>query len=145
MNTNSGHYGSNKRRLVAEINIVPYVDVMLVLLVIFMVTAPMLTQGVQVSLPSATAESLPHDEKPPLVVTVDAKGDLFLDQSKEVIEPNALAIRIQALLRLDPTRAVLVRGDKSVNYGKVMNAMVLLKQAGATKVGLMTQHYDEAV
>lgn len=143
MNPNSGQYGFQKRKLVAEINIVPYVDVMLVLLVIFMVTAPMLTQGVQVDLPSAKAETLAHDQKPPLVVTVDAKGGLFLDQAKEPLDPNTLAIKIQAALRLDPSRMVLVKGDKSVDYGKVMGAMVLLKQAGAAKVGLMTQHYDE--
>ena len=143
MNLSSEYASYKKKRLVAEINIVPYVDVMLVLLVIFMVTAPMLTQGVQVDLPAAKAESLPHDEKPPLVVTVDAKGGLFIDQSKEPIDPNTLMIKIQASLRLDPKRVVLVRGDKSVDYGKVMGAMVLLKQAGAAKVGLMTQHYEE--
>lgn len=127
----------------ADMNIVPYVDVMLVLLVIFMVTAPLLSQGVQVDLPSAKAEPLPQDQKPPLVVSVDAQGALFIDQAKEPIDPTSLAIKVQAALKLDPTRAVLVRGDKNVDYGKVMSAMVLLKQAGATKVGLMTQHYED--
>lgn len=133
----------HKRKLVADINIVPYVDVMLVLLVIFMVTAPLLTQGVQIDLPQAKAEVLPQDEKPPLVITVDANGQLYLDQSKEPMENHALAVRVQASLRLDPNRAVLVRGDKNVDYGKVLGAMVLLKNAGASKVGLMTQHYEE--
>lgn len=133
----------NKRKLVAEINIVPYVDVMLVLLVIFMVTAPLLTQGVEVDLPVAKAEPLPPSTKPPLVISVDAKGELFLDQAKEPLDSSTLAVKIQAALRMDPTRAILVRGDKSVEYGKVMNAMVLLKHSGAAKVGLMTQHYDE--
>lgn len=131
------------RSLMAEINIVPYVDVMLVLLVIFMVTAPLLTQGVQVDLPTAKAEALPQDQKTPLVVTVDAKGVLYLDQAKEAIDPTLLAVKIQAALKLDPQRAVLVKGDKNVDYGKVMGAMVLLKRAGASKVGLMTQHYEE--
>jgi biopolymer transport protein TolR len=132
-----------KRKLVAEINIVPYVDVMLVLLVIFMVTAPLLTQGVEVHLPAATATSIPQEDKPPLVVSVDAKGDLFLDQTKEAFSPENLAIRLQAELRIDPKRTVLIRGDKNVDYGKVMGAMVLLKRAGVSKVGLMTQHYEE--
>lgn len=133
----------NRRRLMAEINIVPYVDVMLVLLVIFMVTAPLLTQGVHVDLPHAKAENLPHDQKPPLVVTVDAQGNLFLNQDKTPIEANGLAVKVQAALTLDPTRAVLVRGDKSVAYGSVMRAMVLLKQAGVAKVGLMTAEVEE--
>jgi biopolymer transport protein TolR len=132
-----------KRRLVSEINIVPYVDVMLVLLVIFMVTAPLLTQGVQVDLPQAKAEPLPHDQKPPLVVSVDASGHLFLEQSKEPIQSGDLAITVAAAIQVDPTRAVLVRGDKNVDYGKVMNAMVLLKHAGVSKVGLMTEHTEE--
>jgi len=131
------------RKPMADINIVPYVDVMLVLLVIFMVTAPLLTQGVQVELPQAKSDPLPHDQKPPMVVTVDAKGYLYLDQAKEPIDKNELSAVIQAALRQDPARAVLVKGDKNVDYGRVMAAMVLLKHAGATKVGLMTQHYEE--
>jgi biopolymer transport protein TolR len=132
----------NKRRLMSDINIVPYVDVMLVLLIIFMVTAPLMTQGVQVDLPQAKAEIFPPDQKPPLVVSVDNQGNLFLDPAKESIDPSTLAVKLQAALRLDPTRAVLVRGDKKVDYGKVIGAMVILKQAGAAKVGLMTQDYE---
>jgi biopolymer transport protein TolR len=133
----------NRRRMMSDINIVPYVDVMLVLLVIFMVTAPLLTQGVQVNLPEATAEPLPQDQKPPLVISVDATGHLFLEQSKLAIEPAELAIKVAAAIQIDPTRAVLVRGDKNVDYGKVMGAMVLLKRAGVAKVGLMTEHVGE--
>lgn len=133
-----------KRRLVSEINIVPYVDVMLVLLVIFMVTAPLLTQGVQVDLPQATAEPLPQDQKPPIVVSVNANGHLFLEQSKEPLQPGDLLTKVAAAIQVDPTRAVLVRGDKNVDYGKVMNAMVLLKRAGVAKVGLMTEHVEES-
>lgn len=130
------------RSPMAEINIVPYVDVMLVLLVIFMITVPVLTQGVHIDLPQASSEPLPHDEKPPLVVSVDGVGAFFLDSEKTPITPSELAIKIQAALRLDPKRAVLVKGDKAVAYGQVMEAMVLLKQAGVPKVGLMTQHYE---
>lgn len=136
-------YNRSHRKPMADINIVPYVDVMLVLLVIFMVTAPLLTQGVQVDLPQAKTEPLPQDQKPPLVVSIDAKGNLFLDASKEAMQPRDLAANVQAALRLDPNRVVLVRGDKEVDYGRVMGAMVLLKQNGVAKVGLMTQHYEE--
>jgi biopolymer transport protein TolR len=131
---------SNKQSLVCEINVVPYIDVMLVLLVIFMVTAPLLTQGVQVNLPTAQAEALPEDQSPPLVVTVDAQGLLYLDQSKVSMDANTLALQIQAALRLEPKRAVLIRGDKQIDYGRVLEAMVLLKEAGASKLGLMTEH-----
>lgn len=126
----------------AEINIVPYVDVMLVLLVIFMITVPVLTQGVHINLPQASSEPLPHDEKPPMVVSVDTEGAFFLDADKTPIAPAELAVKVQAALRVDPKRAILVKGDKAVAYGQVMKAMVLLKQAGVSKVGLMTQHYE---
>ncbi len=131
-----------QRRPMAEINIVPYVDVMLVLLVIFMITVPVLTQGVHIELPQASSEPLPHDEKPPLVVSVNETGALFLDSDKNPLDPTDLAIKIRAALQVDPKRSVLVKGDKNVEYGRVMGAMVLLKQAGVTKVGLMTQHYE---
>lgn len=132
-----------KRKSMAEINIVPYVDVMLVLLVIFMVTAPLLTQGVQIDLPQAKSDPLPPDQKPPVVVTIDAKGLLFLENAKVPLPAADLAVQVQAALKQDPARAVLVRGDKNVDYGQVMAAMVLLKKAGVAKVGLMTQHYEQ--
>lgn len=127
----------------ADINIVPYVDVMLVLLVIFMITVPVLTQGVHIDLPEASAEPLKHDEKPPVVISVDAAGALFLDSETVSISISDLAVKIQAALRLDPKRAVLVKGDKAVPYGQVMKTMVLLKKAGVSKVGLMTEHCEE--
>ena len=136
-------YARLKRRPIAEINVVPYIDVMLVLLVIFMVTAPMLTQGVQVDLPYGQAAPLAQDDKPPIIVTVDAKGLLYLDASQQAMSSTALSTRILAELRRDPKRSVVVRGDKQVTYGTVLSAMVLLKQAGVSKIGLMTQAYDE--
>jgi biopolymer transport protein TolR len=129
-----------KRKLIAEINIVPYVDVMLVLLVIFMATAPLLTQGVQVDLPHASTEVLSQDDKPPLVISVDAKGAFYLDQDQVAMEPTLLAARVLAELRVHADRAVVVRGDQQANYGQVLSAMVLLKNAGVKKVGLMTQN-----
>lgn len=134
---------STRKSLICEINVVPYIDVMLVLLVIFMVTAPLLTQGVHVNLPTAKAEILPEDQLAPLVVTVDAQGQLYLDQSKVPIESNNLVLQIQAALKAGPKRAVLIRGDKQIDYGRVLQAMVLLKEAGASKLGLMTEYASE--
>lgn len=131
---------TGKRKPIAEINVVPYIDVMLVLLVIFMVTAPLLTQGVAVNLPQAAAETLSQADRPPLVVSVDSQGLLYLDQSLEAVSAQTLAVKVHAALRLEPNRQVVVRGDKQVQYDKVLQAMVLLKQAGVSKVGLMTQY-----
>lgn len=125
----------------AEINIVPYVDVMLVLLIIFMVTAPLLTQGVIVDLPESSAEILEEQEMPPIIVTVDAVGNYFLnisDKPTTAIMPSALGDRIKSELEKTPNRPVLVRGDNQVDYGKVVTAMVLLQHSGAKSVGLVT-------
>lgn len=130
---------NGRSRPIAEINVVPYIDVMLVLLVIFMVTAPLLTQGVEVQLPQATAEVFPQTDKPPLLVSVDKEGLLYLDAGTMPLSPENLAIKLRAALRLEPQRAVIVRGDRAVVYDKVLQAMSLLKQAGVPKVGLMTQ------
>jgi biopolymer transport protein TolR len=131
-----------RRRPMAEINIVPYIDVMLVLLVIFMITAPLLTQGVKVELPQATAEQLPPESKDPIVVTVDKQGLYFLnvgDKKKEAIDPDTLITKVSIILRRQPETPVLVRGDKEVDYGSVVSAMTLLQQAGAPSVGLITE------
>jgi len=132
-------------RPIAEINVVPYIDVMLVLLVIFMITAPMLTQGVTVDLPKAASESLKAADREPIIVSVNAQGDYFLnihDNPGNPIAPQALKIRVAAELELARQNKqalnVLVKGDQGVNYGKVVAAMALLKQAGAEQVGLLT-------
>ena len=134
---------NTKRRSIAEINVVPYVDVMLVLLVIFMVTAPLITQGVTVELPEASAKVLPQDDSNmPVVVTVDSKGTLYLsisaDPDKE-IHPNMLLAEVKAAVTRNPKRQVIVKGDKRVSYDYVMQAMVLLQQAGVASVGLETK------
>lgn len=129
-------------KLVAEINVVPYIDVMLVLLVIFMVTAPLLQQGVAVDLPQASAKSLPEASKEPLVVSVDKFGNYFLNISEAPdipLEPQKLQLRLAAEVARDSQRKVFVKGDKSVEYGQVMQAMVLIQQAGVASVGLVTQ------
>jgi biopolymer transport protein TolR len=131
-----------KRRPVAEINIVPYVDVMLVLLVIFMVTTPLLTQGVKVDLPQGQAEPLPQEQKPPLVISVDAQGAMYLDSVKQPLNEHELLTRVAAELKLAPERSVAVRGHAGVEYGAVVHAMVLLQKAGVSKVGLITQNLE---
>lgn len=130
-----------KRRSMSEINVVPYIDVTLVLLVIFMVTAPLLTQGVQVELPKAGSEPLSSDNKEPLVVTVNKQGNYFVnigDDQEKPIDHDILVARVAAVLRNQPGTPVMVRGDKDVNYGKVITAMALLQKAGAPNVGLVT-------
>jgi biopolymer transport protein TolR len=129
----------------SEINVVPYIDVMLVLLVIFMITAPMLTQGVTVDLPKAASETLPSTDKEPIIVSVNQQGIYFLnisDRPADPIESQALVVRVAAELELAKQTGqkinVLVKGDQGVNYGKVVQAMALLKKAGAEQVGLIT-------
>lgn len=138
-----------RKRPLAEINVVPYIDVMLVLLVIFMVTTPLLTQGVKVNLPKASAQTIPPKSAEPLIVSVDAQGNYYINISStpnQPVDANTLVNLTTTELQKDATqglqRPVLVKGDKSVNYGSVMQAMVLLQQAGAPSVGLVTQQPD---
>lgn len=138
-------YKPGTRKPMADINVVPFIDVMLVLLVIFMITAPLLTQGVKVELPKTTAQALPDQKKEPLIVTVDSSGKYYLniaDKPETPITARVLANLVQKELTAQKTgesRAVLVRGDKSANYGNVLEAMALLQKAGAKSVGLITQ------
>ena len=132
-----------KRRLMAEINVVPYIDVMLVLLVIFMVTAPLLTQGVDVQLPQAAADPITTPQsQAPLVLSIDADGDLYLsvgtDQNAPLSAGRALELAA-AVLRRHPDTRVLLKADQRVPYGEVVEAMVLLQQAGAASVGFLTE------
>ena len=135
-------YGS--RRPMSDINVVPFIDVMLVLLVIFMITTPLLTQGVKVELPKTSATAMTEQQKEPLIVTVDSSGNYYLNLSEKPDQPitaRTLSHLVTTLLSSQggESRPVLVRGDKNVNYGKVVEAMVLLQQAGAKSVGLITQ------
>jgi len=123
-----------------EINVVPYIDVMLVLLIIFMVTAPMLSQGIKVDLPRAAAEPMPPDIEP-LVLSIDAAGGMYLnigDPQARVAAERVLAV-VSAALRREPERPVLVKADRTVEYGRVVEGMALLQQAGAQKVGFATE------
>lgn len=137
---------SSRRRPMAEINVVPYIDVMLVLLIIFMVTTPLLTQGVKINLPQASAQSIPPDKQQPIIVTVDASGNYYLNISASPTQPidavsltNRVSAQLKTELQQTQTPIVLVKGDAHANYGNVVQAMVLLQQAGAPSVGLITQ------
>lgn len=134
--------GVRKRRLMGEINVVPYIDVMLVLLIIFMVTAPLLTQGIEVELPKAGAEPIDSSEgAEPLVLSVDAEGNLYLNVGEDEDSPVEAARILQlasTVLDRKPETPVLVKADFRVSYGRVVAAMVLLQQAGAEKVGFLT-------
>jgi biopolymer transport protein TolR len=135
-----------KRKLMGEINVVPYIDVMLVLLVIFMVTAPLLTQGIEVDLPQANSE--PIDEVPnhqPLVLSVDADGNLYINVGDDEDEPTTgkdVVARVGAVLRNRPETPILVKADRAVPYGHVVGAMVLLQQGGAESIGFVTDPLD---
>lgn len=138
---------SNKRRRpMAEINVVPYIDVMLVLLIIFMVTAPMLSQGVNVTLPQASAHTMPQQSLPPIIVSINRQGSYFLNTNsnpgasvtaEDLV--NQVSALIQAAQAQHQHRDVYVKGDQAVDYGKVVQAMVLLQKAGAKQVGLITE------
>jgi biopolymer transport protein TolR len=124
-----------------EINVVPYIDVTLVLLIIFMVTAPMLSQGIKVDLPQAAAEPIEPDDLEPLLLSVDAAGAMYLNlgDPERALPPDQLLEVASAALRREPKRPVLVKADKAVAYGRVVEGMVLLQQAGAQKVGFVTE------
>ena len=131
-----------KRKIMNEINVVPYIDVMLVLLIIFMVTAPLLTQGIKVDLPKAGAEPIADSSnQAPIILSVDASGNLFINVGDDEDKPqNAQSIidRTRAVLNSQPSTMVLVKADRSVAYGNVVGAMVLLQQGGAEDIGFVT-------
>lgn len=131
-----------RRRMLAEINVVPYIDVMLVLLVIFMVTAPMLMQGVEVDLPDADAAPVKDQDAEPLIVSINDRGELFLNlgaDEQQALELPTIRQRVAAVLRRTPDKPVLVWGDRKVAYGDVVVVMTALQEAGAPKVGLVTE------
>lgn len=133
---------NRKLRPMGEINVVPYIDVMLVLLVIFMITAPLLTQGVKVDLPQADANPIEEDAKRPLVVSVDKEGGFHItydDDKTKSVDDELLVQNAGAIIKANPGIPVLVKGDEAVDYGRVVRAMVLLQQAGAPSMGLLTE------
>ena len=133
----------NKHRPMAEINVVPYIDVMLVLLIIFMVTAPMLMQGVKVDLPVASADPVENQDSEPLIISIKSSGELFLNLgSGEDVSISVATIkqRVSVIMRRNPQKPVLVWGDRAVPYGDVVTLMTALQQAGAPSGGLVTEN-----
>ena len=134
-------YVRKRRRPVSEINVVPYIDVMLVLLIIFMVTAPLISQGVKVDLPKASANPIEQEDNPPIIASVDVKGRYFLnvgDDQESPISEEVLGAIVRAQLQKSPNTPVVVKGDGQVAYNEVIQLMVLLQKAGVPSVGLMT-------
>ena len=125
---------------ISEINVTPFVDVMLVLLIIFMVTAPLLTVGVQVDLPETSADTLPKDMEP-LTLTINAKGEIFIQETK--VEYEKIIAKIMAVSNNRTDTRIYVRGDKTINYGRVLEVMGMLSGSGFTKVALISEPYKE--
>ena len=130
------NFKRSEREPMSEINVTPFVDVMLVLLIVFMVTAPMLTVGVPVNLPESEADSLP-DDKEPLTVSINSKGEVFVQDTKVAF--NELVAKLLAISKNRTDTRIYVRGDKNINYGRVMEVMGNLAGSGFTKVALISQ------
>ncbi len=130
-----------RRRPLADINVVPYIDVTLVLLIIFMVTAPLLQNGVDVNLPQAAAKPVPPEDTPPLIVTVAADGgfQVTLGDERETVDVKTLLAKVKAVLKYKPQTRILVAGDDKVAYGRVVQVMAALQRAGVEQVGLLTR------
>ncbi|MBK1647134.1 protein TolR [Rhabdochromatium marinum] len=132
----------NRRRPMAEINVVPYIDVMMVLLVIFMVTAPLINQGVKLDLPQAQADPQPAEDNPPVVIHIDKFGDIYLDSgdaNPQRVDQQQLFERLERVLATTANVQVMLRADESITYGRIVDAMVAAQAAGAPSVGLVTQ------
>ena len=131
---------SSSREPMSEINVTPFVDVMLVLLIIFKFTAPFLTVGVQVDLPESSADSLP-DEQEPLTLSINSKGEIFIQESQ--VEFDKIVAKILAIAKNRTDTRIYVRGDKTINYGRVLEIMGMLSGSGFTKVALISEPYKE--
>jgi biopolymer transport protein ExbD len=132
----SGEVGEDRYQPLAEINVTPMVDVMLVLLVIFMVTAPLLTVGVPLDLPKTQAAAV-SDPKPPVILSLNRVGEVFIGDER--IEAGDLAERLSGLAAEDPTRIVYVRGDQTISYAQLMEALGMVNRAGFAKVSLIAE------
>ena len=140
VNLNADKPGRRKRRPMSEINVTPFVDVMLVLLIVFMVTAPLLTVGVPVDLPKTKASQI-TDESTPVIITIKEDGEIALQN--RIIEPQLLIPRLEAVAKSKPETRVFVRGDKSVPYGEVIAIMAQVQSAGFNRVALITKLPEE--
>jgi biopolymer transport protein TolR len=136
-----------RRKPMAEINVVPYIDVTLVLLIIFMITTPMLQTGVQVDLPQAESATVEQKEDtPPIVISIKEQGQYYLkidNQDDQLIQVQEINARVMAILSNKPATAVLINADSGVDYGSVVTVMAALKNAGVPSVGLMTKPEEQ--
>jgi len=135
-----------RRKPMAEINVVPYIDVTLVLLIIFMITAPLIQSGVDVDLPQADSQQVDQEDAPsPVIITVDKTGQYFIDlgngSDEEPVSANEVLLLTAAVRKNKPRAQVYIRGDKEVAYGKVVTVMAALKKAGVPNIGLMTENF----
>jgi biopolymer transport protein TolR len=134
--------GRRGKRLMAEMNVVPYIDVTLVLLIIFMITAPLITQGVKVDLPQAPSEVIQSSKNEPVIVSIDASGRIYVDVGEKPetpVDEETLVARIAGVSKYRPETDFLVRGDAGVSYGRIVEVMALMQAAGVKDVGLITQ------
>ncbi len=135
--------GRARRKPISDINVVPYIDVMLVLLIVFMVTAPLLTQGVSVDLPEAPSEPMDlNDDEEVVIISIKADGTYYIDlgtNSEEAVTIDFIARQVEKIIRIKPSTPVLLRGDKAVNYGAVVKLMTALQAAGVPNVGLISE------
>ncbi len=129
--------GGNDKGLMSEINVTPFVDVMLVLLIVFMVAAPMMTQGVDVSLPEAASDSLSMDEEEPFYITLKSGGEIFINDFP--VDEDRLRPKLSALLKERPGTRVFLRADRAIRYGTVIRVMAEIKSAGVEKLGMVTE------
>jgi len=132
--------GNGSKRLMADINVTPLVDVMLVLLIIFMVTAPMMTQGVDVNLPETTAKPLRQEEEP-LIITINRKGEIFLNKIR--LDQSLLKQQLSASSKINKDKPIFLKADKQVPYGLVVSVMADIKESGFDKLGMITQPADK--
>jgi biopolymer transport protein TolR len=134
--SNSGRGRRKKREMMSEINVTPLVDVMLVLLIVFMITSPMLVAGINVDLPQTSSAPLAGQDTP-LAITIDAKGNIYIDQDT-LVQAEDLVAKLIAITNEKLDTRIMVRGDKNINYGKIIETVGLINAAGFTKVGLIT-------
>ena len=133
-------YNRSRTEPMSEINVTPFVDVMLVLLIIFMVTAQLLTVGVPVDLPESSADSLPEDQEP-LTLSINSKGEIFIQEHQ--VEYDKMVPKILAIAKNRTDTRIYVRGDKTINYGRVLEIMGMLSGSGFTKVALISEPYKQ--
>ena len=141
MNINKNNYkGFSNNKPMSEINVTPFVDVMLVLLIIFMITAPLLTTGVSVDLPKTDSQTLPGQDEP-ITVTINKEGEVFLGEN--LIQVNTLTAKLKAITSIKPSTRIFIRADENISYGQVVNIMSVITNAGYKKVALITKQKIE--